>query len=326
MNRETPNFDAIPFAAEAMPAYPQRDVIYAANVAGLHPSTEDARLSDLANAWPDPTGLREIIRFVAPQFPSRDDSFYEFKAAKQGEYFLTEVDDIRAMDADFKQVKSSGETAFGKLQNKGVSIRVDADVLRRHPDFERIYLFALCSRIYRNEWRRVVAGLTSGATVTTTTWNTDKDPDVEVMDLLDQAETSASVACNRVLIGVPAQRQRARVLALSGGGARVGASESDLASAFGVDSVRISRHRKQARASNDTRVVGRSLFAFYAEDDATPMDFSHMKRFVLEFAPGRELRAYRHEVSAAFVDLSVECYSKLLVQDTVGLTEIRINP
>ncbi|MCE5336279.1 MAG: hypothetical protein LLG06_17005 [Desulfobacteraceae bacterium] len=308
-----------------VPEFPENNVIYAAND-NRPVSSFNEELTAEADRWPDPTGLKSILSFAAPRVLS--DRYFDFERPERASTFLSELDDSRLSDHDFASLKYSGEKELLTLVNKGLCLVFDMDLLTINPVLEMVFLYALIATLYRQEFRRVISLLSAGAVKHVKTWNSGADPDSDVIAVLNTTETTVGIANNRLIFGKQASRVRTLALrATSGTGIASSASvhPSAMAPMFGVDEVVVSGHRFVTSPASRTRIVPSSVFGFYSEDNVTPFDPTHLKRFVREYRPGSELNVYRQKVSAKQVKLTVEMDSRIVCPMTDGLFEIQVS-
>jgi hypothetical protein len=132
---------------------------------------------------------------------------------------------------------------------------------------------------------------------------------------------------NRILFGDVAWNKRLishRAQASAGGFASSALTPEQLASFLGVDGVRVSRERYQSSASAKSKITPDVVILFYAQDDVTTDDATHAKRFWSVVEGGGKFRVYEQQVSAKFVDLTVEHYSNVLLTSGLGLRKLTI--
>jgi hypothetical protein len=133
--------------------------IYLANEARFTSSFFSEPLTNYTLGWKDNNNIEATLDFLMPpiQVPRR----FEYKAATNAEAFLSEVDDVRAIGADFKRVEYKGTSVNDKTLNKGLTIRVDQDQVQAMPNWREVYTTRLLQRILRNELRRAVTAVTA---------------------------------------------------------------------------------------------------------------------------------------------------------------------
>lgn len=253
-----------------------------ANEARFSSSFASEPLTAYATGWKDLNNIEATLDFLFPpvQAPRR----FEWKKADNAEAFLSEVDDIRAIGADFKHVEYKGTTAMDKTLNKGLTIRVDLDQVAGMPNWRELYTARLLQRVLRSELRRAISAATSAAVNTAKTWDTSagKDPDFDVLNELVAATDASGVRPNRVLFGDSAWTKRLlahRAQSTAGGYGSAALTKAELASLLGIDRVEVSRERYQVSAAAKGKVCPDIVIVFFAEDGLTPDDPSNTKRF-----------------------------------------------
>jgi hypothetical protein len=284
-------------------------------------------LTAYATGWRDPNQLEAILDFIAP--PVQVGRRFEFKKADNSEAFLLDTDDLRAIGADFKKVEFKGATQSDKTVNKGLTVRVDLDLVGEMPNWRELYTARLLHRLLRSEFKRAMDLVLGSATNTAKTWDSTagKDPDQDILSELMSAVDSSGVRPNRILFGDVAWHKRMlahRAQATAGGYASAGLTAGELAGFLGVESVRVSRERYQSTASTKGKIVPDIVLLFYGIEGATTEDPTHAKRFWSAVEGGGKYRVYEQQTSSKIVDLTVEHYSSVLLTSTVGLRKLTI--
>lgn len=284
-------------------------------------------LTTYATGWRDPNDIESILDFVAP--PVQVGRRFEYKKAENAEAFLADVDDFRAIGADFKRVEFKGASVSDKTQNKGLTVRVDLDAVGEMPNWRELYTARLLQRLLRNEFRRAMDLVLTAATNTAKTWDNTagKDPDQDILNELMSGLDAMGVRANRVLFGDVAWHKRMlahRAQASAGGYASAGLTTQELAGFLGVEGVRISRDRYQSSASAKSKIVPDVVLLFCGQDGSTADDPTHAKRFWSAVEGGGKYRVYEQQVNAKMYDLTVEHYSSVLITSNVGLRKLTI--
>src|SRR4051794_31861009 len=181
--------------------------IYLANEARFTTAFFSEPLTQYATGWKDPNDLEALLDFIAPsvQVGRR----FEYKQAVNAEAFLTDTDDARAIESDFKRVEYKGSSVNDKTTNRGLTIRLDLDAISV-ANYRELYTARLLQRLLRSELRRAVDTLVSGATNVAKTWDNSagKDPDQDVLTEMIAAVNASGVPANRVLFGHSAWNKR----------------------------------------------------------------------------------------------------------------------
>lgn len=281
-------------------------------------------LTALTLSWADPENLEALLDFIAPavHVPRR----FEFRQLGTADYFLTEVDDIRATGASFKRVEYYGSPTTQKTLNKGLTIRMDHDEVAGDDWQERV-VELLMKRLYRNELRRVLSALDSVAESKDVAWDEHTLPDASVRAGLIAASEAAGLRPNRLIFSQGAWDARAeayeKLTTLPGAYAASTLSEQALADRLSVDGLRIVRSRYEgADKLEDT--VGKAVYGYYADNYILKDEPSHLKRFVTPMDGGDGFRVYV-ETHAKYTDISVEHYSNVVVTCDKGLIKFKLN-
>jgi hypothetical protein len=302
--------------------------IVAANDDLLVESFFSEPLTTYTTGWRDPSNLQGALDFVAPPVPVG--RRFEFAQANNAEEFFSEVDDVRAVGADFKRVEYSSNKALGLTLNKGLTLRVDREQVASNPEWQRQAVDRLMRRLLRNEYRRAITIITAAATSTNKTWDgtTAQDPDQDVITDLIAGGDISGVPANRVLYS--ANSWNARGLAYRLQVNRAGTLQlatmtpQEVAGTLGVDQVMVNRSRYQATATTKTQIVGSQVIEFFAEDGLTQDDPSNIKRFVSPTDAGGRFAVYVQPMGAKLWDVTVEHYSNIIVTSTLGLRALNI--
>src|SRR4051794_28088423 len=201
-------------------------------------------LTAYATGWRDPNRIDQLLDFVCP--PVQVGRRFEFKRCDNAEAFYSEADDWRGIGADFKRVEYRGSSVNEKTVNKGLTIRVDLDVIDQMPNWREVYTSRLLTRLQRNELRRAVTLIANGATNTAKTWDTTsgKDPDQDILTELIAGVDDSGVRPNRIVFGDVAWNKRLlahRAQATAGGYASAGLTTDEVAGFLGVEGVMVAR-------------------------------------------------------------------------------------
>lgn len=300
--------------------------MYFANEARFESSHYSQPLTEYAVGWKEPTNIIETLDFVAP--PVEAQRKFEFKKAVNAEAYLSDVDDLRAIGGDFKRVEYNGETVLDKTLNKGLTMRIDLDTVEGLTDWKLDYVQRLLHRLHRNELRRGLAILDALAINTPKTWDDTAKPDNDVRAEVIASGDLRGIDANRVLFGLAAWNLR---LTSIGSQTNTAATQlyqqkaQDLADFYGVDKVHVGRQRYQSAAAAKSPIFGSVVYAYYALDSAMHDDPSDIKRFWTACQNGQKFAVYEHQVSAKFVDLTVEHYSKVIGTGALGVRKLTIS-
>ncbi len=307
--------------------------IVAANDSLLVETNFSEPLTTYATGWRDPSDLQGALDFVAPVVPVG--RRFEFAQARNAEEFFSEVDDVRAIGADFKRVEYTSSKALGITLNKGLTLRVDRDQTVNNPQWQTQAVERLMKRLLRNEYRRAIGVITgaivTAGTQTAKTWDgtAGQDPDQDVLTDLIAGRDASGISANRILYSDTSWNKRGlayrKQVNIAGTLQLAQMTPQQVAGVFGVDQVRVDRSRFQATATTKNQIVPSQVIEFYAEDGATQDDPTHIKRFVSNTEAGGRFAVYVQPYGAKFSDVTVEHYSNIIVTTTLGLRSLVIS-
>lgn len=293
--------------------------LYLANEAALADTNFSRPLTEYVTGWMRQPGLLADLDAIAPPVPvSRR---FEYRKMKNAEGFLSEDDDVRAIDADFKRVTYSGDIVDSSTLNKGLTLRIDRERIVG-PNYLERQAAALTDRLIRNDLRRaidIIDGLDNG---TSKTWATTAQPDSDLDDLIEASADAAGVYPNTIIFDQSSwalRRRHLRGLDAAGGMAAM-MSPAELAAMLNVDRVVVLRHRYTTKKSDTakTKVSNLRVRALYLSPVPTEDDASNVKRFYTPASGGSIIGVHVDDTKAKFVDLTVEHYSRIVGTSTVG--------
>jgi len=308
-------------SASTAPSTPRGQIILA-NESRFNTAHLSEPLTAYATGWQDPHRYDDLLTFLAPEVPVA--RRFEFRQAENSEAFVSETDDEREIGASFKRVEYTGSIVQAKTLNKGLTVRVDHDEAVGD-DWEEHYVQNLLQRLRRNEVRRVLAALDTGASSSNAIWDSDANPDGDLRSLLRSATDASCLRPNRVLFGEAAWDMRAEAYDNQATAAafRVGGlAPQELAQKMGVDAVRILRSRYHD-GNSKLPMIGNTVYAYYASELTLKDEPSNVKRFVTP-VEGGNYRVYV-EPTAKYTDITVEHYSQIIVTSTLGLRKLNVS-
>lgn len=305
---------------------PRHELLCLANAASFNDTFFSEPLTTFAQGWRDPSNIEGELEFVAPmvEVPRR----FEWRKFAEANDFMTESDDVREIGSDFKRVKFTGEIVNDKTYNRGLTMFIDLDEIAGQPNYRQRYTSYLLRRCARNDLRTAVTLLLASATNAAKTWNTESDPDADLLDLVSLSAGGLGFNPNRIYAGADAWAKRVKVFrAQDNAGARASAmmTPAELAAWLTIEEMRVSRIHYQSSATEKSKVVGSVAVAFYAESGQLPEDPSNIKRFMSRCADGSLRRVYVREVSEKIEAITVERYVKTVAVSTVGLRKYTIS-
>lgn len=283
-------------------------------------------LTQYATGWTDSENLTALTDFIAPRVPVG--RRFEYKQAINAEAFLSELDDVRAIQGEFKRVEYKGVTALGKTDNRGLMYRIDVDEEGGGILDEPLIVARMLQRLKRNQYRRAIAALTSAATDTPVTWSTGTpSPDEDMRAAVQRSQLSSGVFPNRGIIDLLAWNNRKKgmnVQFTAGTLAGYLWSPADVATDQGLDTLMMSRAVYQLNATTKQYILSGKFIAFPGQDSPSRDDPTAVKRFVTPTGDG-DFRVYRQPVGPKFIDISVEYYDSIVATSTVGTQSLTVS-
>lgn len=267
-------------------------------------------LSQYAVRYVDPNAatLDEFTDLLAPPVMSNNSRFVEYAVYGFIDAFLSldnTADDIRAIGADFPTLRNTRkDLVTQRLNERGLAVEVDEaeEILPGDTNqWQEQKIAWIIGILGRTRLRRSVAAFVAIATAASKIWDATagKDPDQDMMDELD----NLPIRPTDIIFGTGAWSKRSRshrAQVSAGGFASAGAgglapgrataaainaltavrdSAEDLAAMYGVNSVRVSRHRKAATASTISDVIGSLVLMFISQATPSRFDYTNLKTF-----------------------------------------------
>lgn len=251
------------------------------------------------------------------------------------EHFITETndEDVRAPGAAFKSLEYNGGQATERLQNKGLTIRVDHDTLPRDGSgnliagWENSYAVRLKNRLIRAELLRGFALLDTAATNSAKVWDGVSNPDADMRHMLVAGQADKGLKANTVAIGDPAWQIRQDAYEDADRdnlNKHAEYMESQIAAYLGVSNVaRVDSLYSTKKSGNKTQMYGH-VISYFVEQGLTTDDPSSVKRFVTNTDAGGRWGVYVRP-SDKFTDITVEHYSRLAVTSPKGIRKLTIS-
>lgn len=291
-------------------------------------------LTQYATGWTDPENLEALIDFIAPRVPVG--RRFEFKQAINVEAFLSEINDERAIGANFKEIEFKGATVYQKTGNRGLRYRLDLDEEGAGILSEELIVSRILQRLRRNDYRRALATLlaASAAANTNVTWtyptSTTAQPDEDIRTLIQATQLTSGVFPNRLLMDLKSwnirKKQYASQALAAGAIYGYGRTVDDVVADQSVDGMMISKALYQSAewvTPTKSYIMPQNCVAFYAQDNPTRDDPTNLKRFVTPVADG-DFRVYRQPFGPKFVDITVEFYDVIVQTATIGIGQLTV--
>ena len=164
-------------------------------------------ITTFATGWQDPYMTLEMLNRIAPMIPTGRK--WEYQAQSNDQAFLSESDDLRALDEEFKTVKYDGKMVLGSTVDKGLTIVLDRRRLESYgPLYLERFTARLTQRLLRNEMIRAVSGLLTAVTASKVVWNAGGDPDADLLKMVKASRDDAGFSGNVILMDDAAGLQR----------------------------------------------------------------------------------------------------------------------
>lgn len=291
-------------------------------------------LTQYAVGWTDPENLQVITDFIAPRVPVG--RRFEYKLAVNAEAFLSEIDDERAIQGEFKQVEYQGSTQSQKTANRGLKYRLDLDEEGGGILTESLIVSRLLQRLRRNQLRRALLTLTtlSQTNNTAVTWtynsstNPNPQPNENMRSQAARAQLDSGVYPNRLLMDLLSWNIRANAYGQQalGAGAWVGYGQTieQVAAQLLIDAGMVIKPVYQSTATAKSYLLGQKAIMFYSQDNPTRDDPTNLKHFVTPVGDG-DFRVYRQPVGSKFIDITVEHYDNIVGTATVGINQLTVS-
>jgi hypothetical protein len=299
-------------------------LVCAANESRFTAANYSEPLTTFTVGWKDPESIEGLLNFIAPVI--HVGKRFEFKKMDNGDAFLSESDDVRAIGSAFKRIEFSGSSVMGKTFNKGLTVRVDHDDVAGD-DWQERHVQLLLRRLYRNELRRAIAALNAAAVATGKIWGGEgnqQNPDADLRGALALATDAAGIRPNRILFGEGAWDIRSNVYDIQTSAAAQRAatlSRDDLARKLFVDEIRILGARYQSGFTKTT-IAGNDVYFFHTQNDLVKDEPANIKRFVTPM-DGSNFRVYAEEHSK-YTDITVEHYSHIIITSPLGIQRLSV--
>ena len=298
-------------------------VICAANASRFDQAHFSQPLTTYALGYRDPANLEDILRLVTGT-PIPAPSKFEYVEFENKDNFVVDSDDRRAIRGEFKRVELSSEKAVAKLENHGLTYRLDRDEIGdRDTMAEERAVGHLIQRVQRNALYRALQLLDASAINTAKTWNGSADPDQQMDAELIAASDITGIRPSMVLMGeTAASIRRTALRSQNNAGAYANASftPSQIGEYLGT-SVAVIKSRFQKTQASKSQMLGNKVLIYEKSDSTFLEDPSNIKRFIKSGG----IKVYRNEVGPKFIDLTVEHYELTKMVSTLGVRSLTIS-
>jgi hypothetical protein len=238
----------------------------------------------------------------------------------------------RSALADFMRVRQRTATKVDlQVPNRGLTVLLDRDQLRDKPEWQQVHTKWLIDLMTRATVLEAVSLLETAATVSSTTWGSTSNPDLELkQDIISLANTTGFYPQVAIYGDQAAlKRQTSYESQLTAGSlARAGQfTEEQVATAIGVDRCIINAERyQQSSGTAKQEIIGSNVLLFTSIESDGPMDASNVVRHVSNAAfGGGEYAVYITDIGVKLIALTVENYEYLHVQHTTGIQQVQVS-
>lgn len=283
---------------------------HAAANSGSHKSHSSftQSLSAYATGWRDQEGATDMLNFIAPQVPVGKGHF-EYKAgmASDANLLLDQQNLARGRKQDFPEISHGADQKTCKVENYGLMCCYDIDT-DDYPGIDEDIVAHLLGIMERSALARAISVLADNATVTAADidWSGENcNPDKDLKALRRTAKPgNCGMLPNRILFSGEAWDGRSCCYDgqnNAAANARAGYSLERLAGYLNMrnGSVIASELVGQTRAGTEDLVDTNKVFTFYAQQSASRMDSSAIKRFVFRPSRGSQMRVHRWDSHGA---------------------------
>ena len=272
----------------------------------------------------DLASLQAELNVMAP--PVRSARRFEYRKAADGLSFLSDLDDERAIGADFRRLEHKGEMVNVKTANRGLTYTLDRDEMVEG-DTEQTARW-LAAILLRNSKRRVQKMLDAAAANNNVVFKTATDPDFIVKQKLIAALEARGLFPNNILYGIGAwsMREAAYRTSTVPGALILGQMTAEqVASALMVDRLTISKDVYKTSTKKGTQFfLGNLIYAYYTDPIIGKEDGSNVKRFWTPCEGGEMMRVFVDESKPKTVEVMVEHYSAEAVVDSNGILKFTV--
>lgn len=297
-------------------------VIALANESRFNAGTFSEGLTEYTVGFEDSENIQETLDYIAPAVPVGPR--FEYKTGKDSKYFIAEINDKRAIGAEFKRLETSGETQTARTHNRGLTYRIDRD-----DDLlaEEQVVKMLQTAIFRGKLRRAFTVLLAIDAGAGSVWDASSQPDELMRAQVAASQLASGVFPNRGVVGLPAWNYRAAAYAPqenAGATAGYGMSPEMVANGLGLDSMKLSRELFQVSGTAKNRILSSNVLFFNGHDGLMKDDPSNVKQFFTPVDGGGRFAVHRQEVGVKFIDITVEHNDLIVSTSTKGVKRMNV--
>jgi len=278
--------------------------------------------------WANSGLEQELIAYVgAPVLVNRR---FNYKVWANAEALKSETDDIRAVGAEFQEVRRGTSEVNTQTAPRGLIMVLDREELAQGIVTEQGAVQYLTQRLQLNQIRRASALLIAAANDTGRAWfttGTPLDPDLNIQTAINLYQVATGIDPNTVIFGRTAWLGRMtmlRSLATAGGFAGSAKNESELAAFLNVDQVFRANATYQSATATKTLIGASTVLMYYKSMSGMQYDPSNIKYFYSPAPSGGRLEAFRYEEGSSKVVVGVRHNELLAITYSGGIQKISV--
>ena len=285
-------------------------------------------MTNYAVGWTDEEGYDALVEFLAPSFPAPGELF-EYLSFDNAEEFLSDetIDDLRAIDADFKTVDYTQQMNTGKIANRGLRVELDWDRIKNDPIWQQRWTGRILRRLKRNQARRAAALMIASATSDALTWNADStQPDIDVANQKILSANATGIKPNRLLYGESAWQVRITAYGLSNSLSAAAGLARDINGVGALLQMQamIDAGRFQ-NGGTKSQIIGSNILLFTGMAGAQPEDPTNLKLAWTNCQTGMRFGVYVRQISVKKWEIVVEHYELLFAASVLGVLVLPVS-
>ena len=305
----------------------QKGEVYVANDTRFAASAFNQPLTNFAvGGWANSGLEQELIAYVGT--PVLVNKRFNYKVWANAEALKSETDDIRAVGAEFQEVRRGTTEVNTQTAPRGLIMVLDKEELNGGVVTEQGAVQYLTQRLQLNQIRRASALLIAAATNTGRVWlSGTRDADLDAVTAINAYQLAAGIDPNTAIYGRTAWLGRLttlRALASAGAFASASKNEAELAAFLNINQVFRANAIYQSATATKT-LVGASLALFYYKSmSGMQYDPSNIKYFYSPAPSGGRLEAFRYEEGSSKVIVGVRHNELLAITYSGGIQSLTI--
>lgn len=302
--------------------------VYIANDTRFAASNYNVALTNFAvGGWANSGLEQELTAYVgAPVLVSRR---FNYKVWANSEALKSETDDLRAVGAEFQEVRRGTSEVNTQTAPRGLIMVLDREELNAGVITEQGAVQYLTQRLQLNQIRRASALLIAAATDTARTWlTTTPDADMHAITAINAYQVAAGIDPNTAIYGRTAWLGRItalRGLTTAGGFAGAAKNESELAAFLNIDQVYRANALYQSATATKTLIGASKVLFYYKSMSGMQYDPSNIKYFYSPAPSGGRIEAFRYEEGSSKVIVGVRHNELLAITYSGGIQSLTIS-